>query len=256
MIQSLSTAATGAKNQQLQIDTIANNVANINTDGFKCSRVSFQDAMYQTMRSPIQPQDGNKNLELGHGVLVADTKMNFAQGAMRSTGEPLDFALDGEGFFTVANAQNETMYTRCGLFSVSAEADGSYLVTPQGHYVLDDQGERIQLPSDTEGITCNSEGILSDAAGTPFASLGIAAFDNTQGLEKMGDNLYAATAASGEAGQAGDEVKVKQGFIESSNVDLAEEMTKLIRAQRAYSLISRTITTADEMESAANNLRK
>ncbi|MFZ5975302.1 MAG: flagellar hook-basal body protein [Bacillota bacterium] len=254
MIQSLYTAATGAKNQQLMIDTIANNVANINTDGFKYSRVTFQDAMYQTMRSPIQPQ-GDKNLELGHGVLLSDTAMNFVQGAMRSTGETLDFALDGDGFFTVANAQNETMYTRCGMFSVSVEDDGTYLVTAQGYYVLSDQGERIKLPSGTENITCNSAGVLSGASGNPFATLGIAAFDNMQGLEKKGDNLYAATEASGQAKKA-DDVTVKQGYIESSNVDLAEEMTKLIRAQRAYSLISRAITTADEMESAANNLRK
>jgi len=255
MIQSLYTAATGAKNQQLRIDTIANNVANIDTDGFKSSRVCFKDAVYQTMRSPQQPQDGSKDLELGHGMLVSDTTMDYAQGTIRATGEPLDFALDGEGFFTVAGAGKETFYTRSGLFSVSAEDDGTYLVTRQGNYVLDNGGERIKLPADIEDITCSVEGVLSDASGKPFATLGLASFKNPQGLVKTGSGLYAATEASGPEEEAGD-ATVIQGCVEGSNVDLVEEMTKLMRAQRAYSLISRAITASDEMESTANNLRR
>jgi len=255
MIQSLYTAATGAKNQQLRIDAIANNVANIDTDGFKSSRVCFKDAVYQTMRSPLQPQDNTKNLELGHGVLVSDTTTDFSQGAIRATGESLDFALDGEGFFTVAGEGKETYYTRSGLFSISDEDDGTYLVTKQGNYVLDSQGERIKLPSDIEGITCSETGVLADASGKPFATIGLASFKNPQGLVKMGGGLYAATDASGPAGDAGD-AKVIQRYAEGSNVDLVDEMAKLIRAQRAYSLISRAITTSDQMESTANDLRR
>lgn len=255
MIQSLHTAATGAKNQQLRIDAIANNVANIDTDGFKSARVCFKDAVYQTMRSPLQPQDGTKNLGLGHGVLVSDTMTDFCQGTVRMTGRALDFALEGEGFFTVSGAQGETLYTRCGLFSVSVEDGGAYLVTQQGYYVLDDSGGRIGLPGNVEGVTCSEAGVLSDAAGTPFAALGIAAFDNPQGLFKTGGNCYAPSEASGPAKEAGD-ARVRQGCAESSNVDLVDEITKLMRAQRAYSLISRAITTADEMESVANNLRR
>jgi flagellar basal-body rod protein FlgG len=254
MIQSLSTAATGAKSLQTRIDTIANNVVNIDTEGFKASRVSFKEAVYQSMRSPIQPQEG-KNLQLGHGALVADTALDFGQGPIRTTEQPLDFAIDGEGFFTVRTAQGAMRYTRGGAFGVSDEDTGSYLVTAQGYYVLDANGERIRLPENLEGMSCTQQGVLTDAAGNIVARLGLATFDNLRGLLKMGENLYAATDASGQARPAGD-CRVQSGALEGSNVDLAEEMTRLIRAQRAYTMISRCITTADQMESTANNLRR
>ena len=254
MIQALYTASTGAKNLQNRIDTVSNNVVNINTDGFKASRVGFKDALYQTMRSPLQPQ-GGANLQLGSGMLTSDTTINFRKGAIRGTQEMLDFALEGDGFFSVQNAQGQTRFTRNGAFAISTEAGGNYLVTKAGDYVLDENGKRMELAADTMDIECSQDGLLTDHSGNVLGRLGIVRFDNPEGLQKAGDNLYSASNVSGAA-RADADPKVRQRALEGSNVDLGEEMTKLIRAQRAYTLISRAITTADQMESAANNLRK
>jgi flagellar basal-body rod protein FlgG len=251
-MQALYSAASGVKSQQKRIDVLANNVANINTYGFKSSRVNFKDALYQTMLRPVQPQ-ADLNLELGHGVLLSDITMDFHQGALLSTGNSLDCYIEGDGFFTLQDSQGILSYTRSGAFAKSVEADGTYLVANKGAYVLDAQGQRVRLPEDGS-FSVGPDGTLTDTAGIPYAQLGIANFSNQAGLQAMGNGVYQPTEASGELLVVADP-QIKQGYLEGSNVDLAGEMTRLIRAQRALSMASRAITTADEMDSTANNLR-
>lgn len=254
MMQAWLTARQGISSQQLRVDTIANNLANINTDGYKAVRVDFKDALYTTMQRPVKPQDG-LNLELGTGTLVAGTNRTFTQGAPRDTGNLLDFCIVGDGFFTVLDAQGNRRYTREGVFGLSVEGEKNYLVTARGEYVLDASGQKIALP---EGgpVSVDSAGNVV-VEGAQVARLGIATFRNAQGLEAVGGNCYAATDASGEAVMAEEEgsQQVLQGALESSNVDLAQEMTRLIRAQRLFSLSGKALAAADEMDRLANNMR-
>ncbi len=250
-MQSLSTAKLGLLAQQKRVDTIANNIANINTNGYKASNVHFKDAFYTAMQNPV---GGNMNLQQGTGVIISSISRSYAQGTPVDTGEPLDMCITGDGFFSVLN-NGQAQYTRDGCFAVASEPDGMYLVTRQGYYVLDDQLQKIKLPDTAGKLSVNESGQLSVGTGVPFARLNIASFANNDGLEATGNNCFVETAVSGRPGKAQD-AKVKQGFLESSNVDLALEMSRLIRAQRSYSLASRAVTTADEMQSVANTIRR
>lgn len=252
MMQAWLTARQGISSQQLRVDTIANNLANINTDGYKASRVDFKDALYTTMQRPLKPQDG-LNLELGTGTLVAGTNRTFTQGAPRDTGNLLDFCIVGDGFFTVMDAQGNRRYTRDGVFGVSVEGGGNYLVSARGEYVLDENGQKIALP-DTGPISVDAGGNIIVEGGA-VARLGIATFRNAQGLQAAGGNCYVATDASGAATMGEESSQVLQGALESSNVDLSQEMTRLIRAQRLFSLAGKALSTADEMDRLANNMR-
>lgn len=251
MMQSIYSAKTGIKAQQLRIDTIANNIANIDTNGFKTSRVTFKDAMYVAMAKA--PQTTGTNLQQGNGTLVSATTQDFSQGIPVQTGEPLDMSIEGDGFFTLKDAAGNIEYTRSGSFTVSYDKDGTYLVNGQGYYVLDNNGNRIQLPK-TEDINVSQEGALSIGTTAPFATLGIASFENNSGLQSVGNGSYLPTAASGPAQKAGS-TTVRQGALEGSNVNMAAELTRLIRSQRAFSLAGKAITTADDMEALANNIR-
>lgn len=254
MIQGFYTASVGSKAQQSRLDTIADNVANVNTAGFKSTRMDFKDAIYSTMKKQVEGQDGN--LELGHGVLTSATKRYYGSGNLQGTGDPLDFAIQGEGFFTIAGSDGQRRYTRNGGFVLSQEAGMNYLATGSGEYVLDTNGNRIAIPQDTkaEQLTVGTDGTIY-AANVPVARLGIATFDNLDGLSAAGDTSYVPTAASGPARQA-NEAKVQNQTLESSNVDMSDEMSRLIRTQRAFQLAGRGITTCDEMESIANNMRR
>jgi flagellar basal-body rod protein FlgG len=251
MMQSIYSAKTGIKSQQLRIDTIANNIANIDTNGFKASRVTFKDAMYVAMAKTAQTT--GSNLQQGNGTLVSATTQDFSQGIPVQTGEPLDMSIEGDGFFTLKDAAGNIEYTRSGSFTVSYEKDGAYLVSGQGNYVLDNSGNRIQLPQ-TEDLNLSQEGALSIGTAAPFATLGIATFENNAGLQNVGNGSFLSTAASGPALKA-DSAAVRQGSLEGSNVNLATELTRLIRAQRAFSLAGKAVTAADDMESLANNIR-
>ena len=252
MMQSIYTARLGISAQQKRVDAIANNIANINTYGFRSSRVDFKDALYSAMVNPEATQ--NVNLQQGTGVLVSGMSHSFTEGPAVTTGLPLDFCLEGDGFFTVQNAGGGLQYTRSGYFAVSKEDGGKYLVTAQGYYVLDTNGDKIKLPDDTEGLTVNETGELSIGTAQPFAAFNIASFANNEGLEETGSNYFVPTTASGAA-QKAQGVMVRQGCLEGSNVDLTQEMTRLVRAQRAFSLAGKALATADEMDEAANNLR-
>jgi flagellar basal-body rod protein FlgG len=251
-MQAIYSASTGLKGQQTRLDTIAAPLANSNTPGYKSARVDFKDALYTSMKHPLGTAEAS-NLRSGSGVLPAAVSADFSRGTLSATGQTLDFAISGSGFFTVETPAGDTLYTRSGSFGVSAAEEGSYLVTPQGYYVLDRSGNRISLPDDRAGLGVTPDGVL----GTPdrsVAVLGIADFSNPDGLLSAGDTCFRESAASGAAFPA-ENPSVVQGSLEGSNVDLAQELTLLIRSQRAYSLASRALQTADDMEGLANNMR-
>lgn len=256
MNQAILTAKSGVLAQQTRLDVIGNNVANVNTTGYKSSRVDFKDALYQTLLRPVQPQD-DLNLERGHGVLVSATGRDMSNGTLQQTNNMLDFKIEGNGFFTVQDPQGEQRYTRNGAFTVSIEEDGNYLVNGNGWYVLDTNSERIQIPALNGQLYSDQNGNLFIDEQAPFAQLGRVRFDNPNGLEAAGDSTFTVTEASGEPVTLVEgETTVIQGALEASNVDLANEMTRLIRTQRALQLSSRAISTADQMMGIANNIRQ
>ncbi|MPM36301.1 Flagellar basal-body rod protein FlgG [bioreactor metagenome] len=251
-MQAIYSAASGLKNQQTRLDTVAANIANSSTVGYKSARVDFKDALYTAMDNPAGSAM-DTNLLAGSGVLVGSISSDFADGALKDTGSELDFAISGSGFFTVENPDGEILYTRNGSFGTTDAQDGSYLVTAQGYYVLDSAGNRISLPKDLAGLRVTSDGRLSTASGS-VAALGIAEFTNPEGLLSVGNTCFQETAASGRSVSTGQNTSVVQGSLEASNVDMSQEMTLLIRSQRAYSLASKALQTADDMEGLANDI--
>jgi len=257
MYEAMMIAATGLHNQQRRLDTIANNVANVNTVGFKSVRLDFKDAMYTAGIVPGLPRTPEGNQQKGHGVMVAGTGKDFRTGNIQMTERPLDIAIEGEGFFELRDMEGNLLYTRNGALHISAEEDGAYLVNGDGLYVMDINGERITIPPTAETITIGLDGAISFLAdgGESTVAIGVYTFRNLTGLLSSGNGAYNATPASGER-LAADGVLIRQGAIEGSNVNLAEEMTRMIKTQRAFQLASRALSTADEMQGIANNMRR
>lgn len=259
MYEALSIAATGLRNQQSRLDVIANNVANVNTVAFKGTRLDFKDALYTAGLVPGLPRSPEENQQKGHGVLIAAIGREFRPGNLQRTENMLDFAIEGEGFFSVIDGNENILYTRKGNFSISVEDDASYLVSSEGYYLLDEDGNRIGIPFEASTVEMDADGTLRFMAGPDEIDrvrVGIYRFRNVYGLEASGEGNYAQTLAAGELLVANDDVTVRQGMLEGSNVHLAEEMTRMIRTQRAFQLCSRALTTADEMEGVANNMRR
>jgi flagellar basal-body rod protein FlgG len=252
MIQSLYTAASGLSGQQRRIDIIANNISNVNTTAYKSSSSVFKDTLYTTMENP-EDTGGGLNLQRGTGITLSATTLDHTQGNIRDTGGELDFAIDGEGFFKLLDLQGNAVYTRDGSFYRSISEDGEYLVNSQGCYVLDENDEKISLPENAEDISVSADGTLT--AGDRTLKLGIYEFPNGSGLLSVGNNLFSESLSSGGP-VAAEGFAIRQGALESSNVDLATELTKLMRAQRVFSLSSRALQTADNMEGLANNIRR
>lgn len=255
-MQASSTAKMGLVAQQTRLDTIANNLANANTSGFRARQVQFRDMLYNKMTRPVGSQEGN--LQKGTGVLVASTDLNMSQGIPEMTGISLDFMIDGDGMFAVRDSQGRTLYTRNGSFAISLEGEERYLVTAAGYHVLDENGERIELPEGivNADISVDLDGTLNvkgEEAG--FAKLGLYWFPNPSGLDSEGNTCFAQSASSGEATEAPAGTKILQGYLEGANIDVGMEMVNMIKTQRAFSLASRAITTADEMDALANNMR-
>ncbi len=261
-MRALWTAATGMQAKQLDIDVIANNLANINTTGFKKSRVDFQDLMYQTVRVKGAPHTQENQIptgiEVGLGVRPAAVQKLFFQGDAYETGNPLDIAIEGDGFFQVLLADGTVGYTRDGSFKLDAQGR---IVTSDG-FPLEPP---ITVPQDAESITIGQDGTVTAkiAGETEPQELGVielARFINPAGLQSIGRNLYVATVASGEPqlGTPGFDGlgTLAQGFLETSNVQAVEEMVRMISAQRAYEINSKAISVADEMMSIANNMKR
>jgi flagellar basal-body rod protein FlgG len=249
---SLYSAATGMEAQQLNLNTIANNLANVNTPGFKRSKIEFQDMLYQKPERAPGTDSGGGNLvptglEMGNGTRVAATSKVFTQGQLVQTGEKLDLAIQGDGFFEIQKPDGTLGYTRDGHFKLSSQGQ---VVTIDGLPVL--SGFQ-SIPSGTTAVTVaeNGEVTLQSSSGSTNFRLTLTRFANPSGLQSMGGNLYKETLASGtpEIGQPAEEGygSIMQGYTESSNVNIVEEMVNLITAQRAYEINSKSIQTSDQM---------
>ncbi len=252
MIRSLYTAASGMKAQQFQVDTIANNIANVNTAGFKKSQLSFRSLLYQTYREPGLPTANSQTdvtgLQIGSGTEVSGSRKLMGQGLLELTGNSLDLAIEGPGFFEVALPSGESRYTRNGTFRQDAEGR---LVTAEGYFLTDG----IAIPGDSLGISISSQGEVfslgPDNQLAPAGSIRVHTFANPTGLKAMGGNYYIQTSASGDpeaklpSSQGAGEVK--QGYLERSNVETVDELVALIVAQRNYEVNSRAIRVSDEM---------
>lgn len=260
MMRSLWTAATGMVAQQLNIDIISNNLANTNTAGFKKSRAEFEDLMYNTMKIAGSATDGDSTLpvgiQVGMGVRPTAAHKFFTQGDFQNTGNPLDMAIEGEGFFQVL-VGDQLMYTRAGAFKLNQ--DGT-IVTSNG-YPLQPE---FTVPAETKSIAISETGRISalDANGQEIAAAELAtySFINPAGLDAKGRNLYMPTEASGEAIEGvpgeGNLGTIAQGFLEMSNVEVVDEMVQMIVGQRAYEMNSKSIQTSDNMLQTAVQLKR
>lgn len=266
MMRALWTAGTGMKAQQLNVDIIANNLSNVNTTGFKKERAEFKDLLYQTMNRAYMLDGTGKpvNLQVGHGTAVVATVKDYSTGNFEKTDNPLDFAIDGEGFFTVLGPKGNILYTRDGSFKISISENGNMLTTSDGYPLLDEMGSEIYIDFDISKLNVSPLGELSysleDGTEVPLGqTIGVARFANTFAMESVGGSFYVPNSASGQPimnSESGAKSTIIQRYLESSNVQVVEEMVKLIIAQRAYEINSKAIQSSDEMLSIANNLKR
>ncbi|RMF90851.1 MAG: flagellar basal-body rod protein FlgG [Nitrospinota bacterium] len=262
MIRALFTAATGMIAQQLNVDVIAHNLANVNTTGFKRSRADFQDLLYQTLRQAGAASSNQTEIptgiQLGLGTRTAAVQKIFLQGDFQQTQNQLDLAIDGAGFFQILNPNGDIVYTRAGAFKLDSQGR---IVNSDG-YPLEPE---IIIPNDATNITIGADGIVSvlrpgNVNPQQVGQIRLVNFANPAGLAGIGRSLYQVTTASGDPiegvpGQDGLGT-LSQGFLEVSNVSVVEELVNLIAGQRAYEINSRAIQAADEMLQAAGNLRR
>ncbi len=262
-MQALRTAATGMAAQQLNVEVISNNIANMNTVGFKKQSAVFEDLLYQTLEQPGAQSSDQGNIvptgvQIGAGVKAGSVYRITGQGTLTNTGNALDLAINGQGYFQVLLPTGETAYTRAGNFSVNAQGQ---MVTADGYLTQ----PTIQIPQNATNITISQQGQVEvTLAGNPAPSvvgqLQLATFLNDTGLEAVGNNLFMESAASGPATAANPASPgygvIMQGYTEASNVDPVSEITNLIVAQRAYEMNSKVVTTADQMLSTASNTKQ
>ncbi len=260
MMRSLWTGATGMVAQQLNIDVISNNLANVNTTGFKKSRAEFEDLMYQTMKIAGSVTEGDNQLpvgiQVGMGARPTAVHKFFSQGDFQNTGNALDVAIEGDGFFQV-EVNGEMMYTRAGAFKINQDG----IITTANGYVLQPE---FTIPAETKNIAISAQGHLAalDSQGSEIASaeIPVYTFINPAGLDSRGSNLYTPTDASGEEveGVPGEDNTgtLAQGFLEMSNVEVVDEMVNMIVGQRAYEVNSKSIQTSDSMLGIAVQLKR
>jgi len=271
MMRALYTAATGMKAGQVNVDTIANNLSNVNTNGYKTVRAEFKSLLYQTIQTKTTTANGEEKpvgAQVGLGTRLASTTSMYTQGAMTASESATDFALEGDGFFAIRGIDGQTYYTRNGNFTWAIDAAGNTLLTDvEGCPVLDRNGNAIYVPA---GVTAERMIFQQDGsigymnADQEYVSLeqsfGIYQFNNPSGLEKLSYSRLQQSEASGEPmleGQMGTRPsKVCQYYLEGSNVQVADEMVNMIIAQRAYEMNSKAIQTADSMLDTANNLKR
>ena len=262
MIRALFTAATGMQAQQINLDTVANNLANVNTTGFKRNRVDFQDLLYQTLRAPgtrvTAGAEVPTGIQVGHGTRPVATQKIWTQGNFQQTENPLDLVIEGDGFFQLARPDGTIAYTRAGTFKRDSQGQ---IVNSDG-LVLQ---PALTLPTDTTSVTIGADGtvsVLTSNATTPsqLGQIELARFMNAAGLNAIGKNLFTATQASGTATTGVPGLlglgTLGQGFLESSNVSVVEEMVQMIAAQRAFEANSKAIKSADEMLAISNNVQR
>jgi flagellar basal-body rod protein FlgG len=262
MLRTLSIAASGMQAQALNIDIISNNLANVNTSGFKKSRADFQDLLYQTLRpAGVASAEGSQvptGLQLGHGTRPVATQKIFLQGDYQHTKNELDMAIEGDGFFQILQPNGEVAYTRAGTFKLDSEGR---IVTSDG-FLMEPE---ISIPGDSVAISIGTDGTVTvlqagEIEPSEIGTVQLVRFVNPAGLSSIGRNLYTATSVSGDAipGTAGEGGygTIAQGYLEMSNVSVVDEMVNMITAQRAYEINSKSIQTADEMLQMANNIKR
>ena len=253
MIRSLWISKTGLDAQQTQMDVISNNIANVSTTAFKRSRAVFEDLIYQTLQQPgaqsSQQTQFPSGLQLGTGVRTVATERIFTQGNLQQTGNALDIAIQGNGFFQILMPDGTTSYTRDGSFQVDNQGQ---VVTASGYPLQ----PAITIPANATDITIGRDGTVSvttpgSTSPTQVGSIQLASFINPAGLSSKGENLFTETAASGTASANTPDTNglgsLSQGYLETSNVNVAEELVNMIEAQRAYEINSRAITASDQM---------
>jgi flagellar basal-body rod protein FlgG len=264
MDPALRTAATGMQAQQTRTDVIANNLANVNTTGFKRSRAHFEDLLYQTLQGPatLGSRDTEQlpAIQVGLGTRLTAVQRIDSQGSLEQTSRPLDLAIQGEGYFEVQMPNGNTAYTRDGSLQVS---DQGVLVTGQGYAIQ----PPIRVPKEATSITISETGVvtangLTTAAGgtQELGRIELARFPNSSGLESMGQNLFSETTSSGEPIRGmpteNGNGSIAQGYLESSNVEIVTEMVDMITAQRAYEINSKAIKNSEDMAQTANSLMR
>jgi flagellar basal-body rod protein FlgG len=263
MIRAMGTAASGMKAQQMNIDTIANNLANVNTTGYKKSHAEFQDLLYEkVMPGGLLDAEGRAlptRIEVGHGVKLVATNKNFSQGTVISTGNPLDLMIEGDGFYQLRLPDGTIKYTRDGSFKMDADRN---IVTSSGYRLWPE----VQIPEDAIELSIARDGIVSvimqgdDGNPQEIGQLELARFPNAAGLAARGGNVFNETPASGrpilEYPGLNGIGEIASGFLEMSNVETVDELVSMISAQRAYELNSKTITMADEMLQTVNRLKR
>ena len=263
MIRALYSAASGMTAQQINVDNIANNLANANTSGYKTRRAQFQDLMYQTVVQPGSAAGQQTvvptGLQVGLGTRTSSNEILFTQGAFAQTGNPMDMVIQGKGFFQVRRTSGELAYTRAGSFHV--DRDGN-MVTSDGNALE----PAITIPADAQAVSIAADGTVSytqpnQSAAQQAGQIQLANFQNPAGLNSLGGNLYAPTDASGQAtvgtpgGQEGMGT-IMQGYTEQSNVSVVDEFINLIVAQRGYEANSKVVKAADDMYQQVNNLTR
>ncbi|MBK7632356.1 MAG: flagellar basal-body rod protein FlgG [Ignavibacteriales bacterium] len=262
--RALRTAASGMYAQQINIEVISNNMANMNTTAFKKSKAEFQDLMYQEVvvntvnsNTPGNSTSGTGTVQVGNGVKPSSTQKSFLQGDITATNTPLDVAIQGEGFFQVRKVDGTLVYTRDGSFKLNSDGN----LCTSGGYLLDPD---ISLDDNSVGVVISRDGNVelqqSDGNRVPVGNIQLVRFLNPGGLLALGDNLYSESPESGRPilGNPGFDGfgELHQGYLESSNVDVVDEMIAMITAQRAYELSSKTVKTVEEMMTMANNLKR
>lgn len=271
MVRSLWTAASGMRAQQTNVDTISNNLANVNTIGYKKETTEFKSLLYQTIQAKTTSSNGDTKpvgAQVGLGVKNSSITSIFTQGNITQSESDTDFAIQGNGFFTLMDTNGEMVYTRNGSFNWTMGLNGVMLANSDGLPVLDTYGSTIELDTSEYDITkiiIDADGQICypDDTNNPQpigVQIGLVQFANPSGMEKQGGSLYKATDTSGEPMYESDGVTkksvIKQGYIENSNVQVVDEMVNLIVAQRAYEMNSKAITASDEMMQQANQLKR
>ncbi|CAZ88204.1 MAG: flagellar basal-body rod protein FlgG [Thiomonas sp.] len=259
MIRSLYVAKTGLEAEQTRMDVIANNLANVNTSGFKGSRAVFQDLLYQNLTQPgaqsSQSTQYPSGLQLGTGVRPVSTERLMTQGNLTQTGNSLDVAINGQGFFQVLEPNGTIAYTRDGTFQLNNQGQ---LVTANGYLVQ----PTVTIPASAQSVTIGNDGTVSvtlpgQAAPQQVGALQLASFVNPTGLQSIGDNLYLQTGSSGAPNTGQPTLNglgsVRQGYLESSNVNVVAELVDMISTQRAYEVNSKAVTASDQMLQYVNN---
>jgi flagellar basal-body rod protein FlgG len=265
MIRSLYTAATGMEAQQLFMDTISNNLANVNTNGYKRARVEFQDLIYENLKSPgTTNQEGGVapvGIEVGLGVKPGATQKDFEQGSLTQTGNNMDVAIQGDGFFQVSLPDGTMAYSRDGAFKLTSDGtivtSSGYPVSPQ--ITVPNGAQQLGIDSSTGNVTAVMSG---ETTSTQIGQIELARFVNPAGLKSVGNNLLLESEASGQpiVGTPGEDgfkdTTLQQQYLEASNVQVVNEMVNMISAERAYEIVSKSIQVSEDMMQIANNLKR